>query len=226
MHVPTIDIAPYLDGSARAAVAARVARTFEEIEFLAVTGHGIPVQIVERAFERSRAFFDLPQERKDPRHPTVPSRQRGYHGFATRGLAYTLGEKAPPNLREPYFLGPIDDHRDHFRSQPVRRFGARVTFPQVSRQFPRKPCVCRPPAEAEAAYHRCLKQEDLGWVTHTNGRSRRHFCPEPVGTIRYQSNNSGHLRGRPRETGRRPVMNVPWMKSPAMPRRSTSSPTG
>ena len=120
MHVPTIDIAPFLDGSARAAVAARVARTFEEIEFLAVTGHGIPVQIVERAFERSRAFFDLPQERKDPRHPTVPSRQRGYHGFATRGLAYTLGEKAPPNLREPYFLGPIDDHRDHFRSQPVR----------------------------------------------------------------------------------------------------------
>ena len=118
MHVPTIDIAPFLDGSDRAAVAARVARACEEIGFLAVTGHGIPAQVVERAFERSRAFFDLPQERKDRRHPTGPSRQRGYHGFATRGLAYTLGEKAPPDLRESYFLGPIDDHRGHFRSQP------------------------------------------------------------------------------------------------------------
>ena len=118
MHVPTIDIAPFLDGSARAAVAARGARACEEIGFLTVTGHGIAPEVVERAFERSRALFDLPQARKDRFHPTGPSRQRGYHGFATRGLAYTLGEKAPPDLRESSFLGPIDDHRDHFRSQP------------------------------------------------------------------------------------------------------------
>ena len=118
MHVPTIDIAPFLDGSARAAVAARVARACEEIGFLTVTGHGIAPEVVKRAFERSRALFDLPQARKDRFHPTGPSRQRGYHGFATRGLAYTLGEKAPPDLRESYFLGPIDDHRSHFRSQP------------------------------------------------------------------------------------------------------------
>jgi len=118
MRIPTIDIAPFLDGSARAAVAARIARACEEIGFLTVTGHGIAPRIVERAFERSRALFDLPQARKDRWHPAGPSRQRGYHGLATRGLAYTLGEKAPLDLRESYFLGPIDDHRDHFRSQP------------------------------------------------------------------------------------------------------------
>ena len=118
MHVPTIDIAPFLDGSAREVVAARVARACEEIGFLTVTGHGIAPEVVERAFERSRALFDLPQARKDRFHPTGSSRQRGYHGFATRGLAYTLGERAPPDLRESYFLGPIDDHRSHFRSQP------------------------------------------------------------------------------------------------------------
>ena len=118
MGVPTIDIAPFLDGSARVAVAACVARVCEEIGFLTVIGHGIPGQVLEPAFERSRAFFDLPQARKDRWHPAGTSRQRGYHGFATRSPAYTLGEKAPPDLRESYFLGPIDDHRDHFRSQP------------------------------------------------------------------------------------------------------------
>ena len=118
MRVPTIDIAPFLDGSNRSAVATSAARACETIGFLVVTGHGLPSPVLERAFERSRAFFDLPEDRKDRRHPTGPSRQRGYHGFATRGLAYTLGEKAPPDLRESYFLGPIDDHREHFRSQP------------------------------------------------------------------------------------------------------------
>ena len=118
VQIPTIDIAPFLDGRAREAVAGRVARACEAIGFLVVTGHGIAPHVIDRAFERSRAFFDLPRERKDRWHPTGPSRQRGYHGFATRGLAYTLGEKAPPDLRETYFLGPTDDHRAHFRSQP------------------------------------------------------------------------------------------------------------
>ncbi len=118
MRIPAIDIGPFLDGSGRAAVAERIARACEEIGFLTVTGHGIAPEVIERAFERSRAFFDLPRARKDRCHPTGPSRQRGYHGFATRGLAYTLGEKAPPDLRESYFLGPVDDHRERFRSHP------------------------------------------------------------------------------------------------------------
>ena len=118
MRIPAIDIAPFLDRSDRAAVAARVARACEEIGFLTVTGHGIAPEVIERAFERSQAFFDLPRTRKDRYHPTGPSRQRGYHGFATRGLAYTLGKEAPPDLRESYFLGPVDDHREHFRSVP------------------------------------------------------------------------------------------------------------
>ena len=118
IQVPTIDIAPFLDGSGKEAVARRIARACEEIGFLAVTGHGIAPNVIERAFERSRALFDLPRERKDRWHPTGPSRQRGYHGFATRALAYTLGEKVPPDLRETFFVGPVDDHRAWFRSQP------------------------------------------------------------------------------------------------------------
>ena len=117
-QIPAIDIAPFLDGSDKGAVAGQVARACERIGFLLVSGHGIASDVIDRAFERSRAFYDMPQERKDSWHPPGPSRQRGYHGLATRGLAYTLGEQGPPDLRESFFLGPVDDHQAHFRSRP------------------------------------------------------------------------------------------------------------
>ena len=116
--VPVIDIAPFLDGRDRAGVARAVAEACERIGFLVVSGHGLDPEVVERAFERSRVFFDLPRAEKDRWHPTGPSRQRGFHGFATRGLAYTLGEDAPPDLRETFFLGPVDDHRTHYAHLP------------------------------------------------------------------------------------------------------------
>ena len=116
--IPVIDIAPFRDGSAREPVARAVADACERIGFLVVSGHGIEARVFERAFERSRAFFDRPRADKDRWHPRGPSRQRGFHGFATRGLAYTLGEDTPPDLRETYFLGPVDDHRGHFAHLP------------------------------------------------------------------------------------------------------------
>ena len=116
--IPAIDIAPFLDGSDKPSVARRVAEACERIGFVIVSGHGIAPEVIDGAFERSRAFFDRPRAVKNRWHPQGPSRQRGFHGFATRGLAYTLGEDTPPDLRETYFLGPVDDHRDHFSDLP------------------------------------------------------------------------------------------------------------
>jgi isopenicillin N synthase-like dioxygenase len=118
--VPTIDIGPFLagDGAARRAVAAEVARTCEQTGFLIISGHGFPLDLLERAQRLLFAFFDLPEDTKNRWHPTGPSKQRGYHGFATRGLAYTLGQQTPPDLRESVFLGPVDDHRDYYAQLP------------------------------------------------------------------------------------------------------------
>ena len=116
--IPAIDIAPFLDGSDKPSVARQVAEACERIGFVIVSGHGIEPAVIDRAFERSWAFFDRPRAEKDRWHPQGPSRQRGFHGFATRGLAYTLGEETPPDLRETYFLGPVDDHRGHFANPP------------------------------------------------------------------------------------------------------------
>ena len=118
--VPTIDIGPFLGGDAAAgrAVAGQVAQTCERTGFLIIAGHGFPLDLLERAQRLLFAFFDLPEDTKNRWHPTGPSKQRGYHGFATRGLAGTLGQQTPPDLRETVFLGPVDDHRGHYAGMP------------------------------------------------------------------------------------------------------------
>lgn len=118
--VPTIDLGPFLRGDPRATdeIARHVADTCEQTGFLIVSGHGFPLDLLERAKQQLFAFFDQSDAVKNRWHPTGPSKQRGFHGFATRGLAYTLGQKTPPDLRESLFLGPIDDHRAYYASLP------------------------------------------------------------------------------------------------------------
>ncbi len=120
LAVPTIDIGPFLDGDAdaRRTIGAQVAQTCERTGFLIISGHRFPAGLLARATHKLFEFFDLPNETKNRWHPSGPSKQRGYHGFATRGLAYTLGQHTPPDLRETVFLGPIDDHRAHYAGMP------------------------------------------------------------------------------------------------------------
>jgi isopenicillin N synthase-like dioxygenase len=118
--VPTIDIGPFLrdDAAGKRAVAEEVASTCQRIGFLIISGHRFPAELLARAQRELFAFFDLPVEVKNRWQPSGPSKQRGYHGFATRGLAYTLGEQTPPDLRESVFLGPVDDHRAYYGNLP------------------------------------------------------------------------------------------------------------
>ena len=113
--LPIIDIQPFINGSARRNVADQVIEACKEIGFLIIKGHEIEETVINNAFNASKSFFDLPQNIKNKWHPNEPSLQRGYHAFATRGLSYTLGEDTPPDLRETYFMGPIDDHSKHFQ---------------------------------------------------------------------------------------------------------------
>lgn len=120
-HFPVINIAPFRNGGRqeRRQIARQVAEVCREIGFLLISGHGLPGDDLQRAFALTRQFTDLPQALKDRWHPDGPSRQRGYHGFATRGLSYTLDREVPPDLRESIFLGPLDDHSGHYADQPA-----------------------------------------------------------------------------------------------------------
>lgn len=114
--IPAIDIAPFLAGTpaGKRAVAEAVARACQETGFLVISGHGLPLETLDAAIARGFEFFDQPSSDKDRWQPVGAARQRGYHRVATRSLAATTGEKTPPDLRESFFMGPVDDHAAHY----------------------------------------------------------------------------------------------------------------
>ena len=118
--IPIIDISPFFfgDRSAKKEVAKKIGGACETTGFLIINGHGIAQAILGRTFRSSRAFFRLNQAAKNRWCPQGPARQRGYHPLGTRGLASTLDNDEPPDLRESLFLGPIDDHRAAFARVP------------------------------------------------------------------------------------------------------------
>ena len=83
LQLPAIDIAPFLSGDpqGKQQVVEAVNAACRDIGFLIIAGHGLPAKDLFRAFDLTRAFFDLPQATKDRWHPTGPSKQRGYHAF-------------------------------------------------------------------------------------------------------------------------------------------------
>ena len=119
-RIPVTDIAPFLDGddAAKQRVAAAVAEACEATGFLVISGHGMAQATIDAAIAAGFAFFDQPAATKDAFHPTGAARQRGYHGIETRGLASTLDNTAPKDLRESLFLGPVDDHRATYAHIP------------------------------------------------------------------------------------------------------------
>ena len=118
-RVPAIDLTPFLDGSGRAGVVDAFRAACERVGFVVVSGHGLPPGLLDRAFERSLALFTSSDAVKQAAAPPVPGRQRGYHGMATRNLGKTMGVDVPADLRESFFLGPVDDHRAHFADTPA-----------------------------------------------------------------------------------------------------------
>lgn len=114
MTIQTIHLDRFLDGTDRDGIARQVVRACEEIGFIIVSGSALPNDLLRRAFAASRAFFHLPQETKAQFAPAIKGQQRGYHGLATRNLARTTGQDAPPDLRESVFVGPIDDNSLYF----------------------------------------------------------------------------------------------------------------
>jgi isopenicillin N synthase-like dioxygenase len=113
-RVPSIDLIPFRLGTDRLPVIDAVRAACEQIGFVVISGHGIDQALLAEAFAQSRTFFDQPLPHKRRAAPPIARRQRGYHELASRNLGKTLGADVPPDLRESFFLGPIDDHRAHY----------------------------------------------------------------------------------------------------------------
>ena len=76
--IPVIDLAPFLDGRGKTAVAEAIGRACREVGFFYVKNHGIPRARVEAAFAAARCFFDLALE-MPPEDPDVIA-GKPFHG--------------------------------------------------------------------------------------------------------------------------------------------------
>ncbi len=64
--IPGLDLAPYLRGEAGALdhLAAQLRETCEKVGFFYIDNHGIPQELIDKAFAASKRFHDLPLEHK------------------------------------------------------------------------------------------------------------------------------------------------------------------
>lgn len=121
--VPVIDLTPARAGdeAAKQAVAEQIGAAARSIGFLVVSGHGVPPEVVKRAWAAGRKFFDLaPAKKSDYRSPEAGV-YRGYFGLETGNLAATIGDKdSKPDHREYYNIGRFDiDKSDPYFTTPI-----------------------------------------------------------------------------------------------------------
>ncbi len=107
--VPIIDLSPFdRDAEGRALVAAQIADACERVGFFTIVGHGVPTEVVAAMWDEARAFFDLPDDDKRAVAMPYPGYPYGWSPMANETLSLSLGDAAPPDLKESYAIGPLD----------------------------------------------------------------------------------------------------------------------
>lgn len=108
--VPVIDVAPFLAGDPAgiASVARDIGRACEEIGFFQVVGHGVDESFIQRVYDVSKQFFDLPEDVKALVGQPAKDQVRGWSAVGKEGLSYSLDAEAPGDLKEKMDMGPPD----------------------------------------------------------------------------------------------------------------------
>ncbi|MEH6617695.1 MAG: 2-oxoglutarate and iron-dependent oxygenase domain-containing protein [Porticoccus sp.] len=118
-QVPIIDLSPYFAGTdeGKAAVAKAVDEACRSIGFLVISGHGVDPALITRVREVSRAYFDLPTAEK-MKLKMPAEKYRGYTPMGSEGLAASLDEVAPADLKESFSSGPFNTSQDDYHRGP------------------------------------------------------------------------------------------------------------
>ena len=182
--VPVIDLSPYFAGSeaGKAAVAEAVDRACREIGFLVISGHGVSWDQVDEVFATTGAFFDLPPEEKARYRPADGVAPRGWHALATKNLAKTLGVDAPPDLREQFYIGPLEPWGRHYAHIPAAaKFYQDNIWPELPPDY--RPVLSRWYRTMEGLARALMRIFALGLKLpehHFDGMIDRHFATVPA----------------------------------------------
>lgn len=99
--IPVVDLADWDHPSRAAAFVQAVGVGLERFGFVAVTGHGIPAALLDRAYQGAAEVFALPEATKRAYETPHDGRQRGYTSFGVEHAKHTL----VPDLKEFWHVG-------------------------------------------------------------------------------------------------------------------------
>lgn len=111
-RIPLVDFTDWRAGGERRERFVRIlGRGLEEFGFVNVEGHGVPDDLVERAYTEARRLFDLPLETKQRYETPEDGRQRGYTSY---GVEHAR-DSDKPDLKEFWHVGRTlgQDHPLH-----------------------------------------------------------------------------------------------------------------
>lgn len=145
---PVLDISSFSSSSqdVKRALARRVDEVCRETAFLAIVGHGVPSGVISTAWNSAREFFDLPMEQKLSVKMPYEGYPYGYAPFQSESLAKSLGDDAPPDLKETFSVGPL-------RVSRVQEDDPYADFRYAQNQWPKEPAGFR---EAWSDYYTSL----------------------------------------------------------------------
>ena len=147
--IPVIDFDDYLskDPNRREKFVSKVGDSLKDIGFFALENHGIPIELIEKSYQRGDEFFSLDQSSKSNYLQPNISHQRGYTAFGVEhakdnpapdlkefwqtGRSHKSEEKTPnyptniwPNDTVPQFQETIDDLYNQMESLSLNLLSA------------------------------------------------------------------------------------------------------
>jgi len=111
MHtIPVVDLHTFIHGTdaSKRKFVEDLGKAFEDVGFVAVTGHGVPQLLIEDYYAVVKRFFSLPNETKRKYEIPELAGQRGYTSF---GKEHAKGSEAP-DLKEFWQMGQIVEGED------------------------------------------------------------------------------------------------------------------
>lgn len=98
-RVPTLDIRRY--DTDREAFVAELGAAYREYGFCGISGHGIPTELIDNAYQAFQQFFALPAETKLKYHVPGSGGARGYTPFKVE----TAKDSKYADLKEFWHVG-------------------------------------------------------------------------------------------------------------------------
>jgi len=113
--IPTVDLHDYLQGSEaqKAAFVKALGDSFSNLGFAIVRNHGVPDELIAKAYQAFQRFYELPAEVKQQYEIEGLAGQRGYTG---KGKEHAKG-RSVGDLKEFFHIGQIVEDDDPIKAE-------------------------------------------------------------------------------------------------------------